>query len=73
MGKGRDLARPHGPVHAQVLDDFMDQLVIALLKRLADGDGNFEIPIAEIDATGSHIVSFSINNGNFHFEVRKKQ
>jgi hypothetical protein len=34
MGKGIDLARPDAPLHAEVLDDFKDQLMIVLLLRL---------------------------------------
>ena len=35
MGKGIDLARAAAPEHAAMLDDFKDQLLIALVKRLA--------------------------------------
>lgn len=71
MGKGIDLARPDAPLHAAVLDDFKDQLLVVLLKRLAV-DGKVNIPLAEMDDTGSDLVAFSINDGVFNFEVRKK-
>jgi hypothetical protein len=71
MGKGIDLARADAPLHAAVLDDFKDQLLIVLLKRLG---GIVSIPLAEVDDTGQNAVAFRIDeNKVFHFEVRKKQ
>lgn len=74
MGKGRDTAQAAdaSPAHAQVLDDFMDQLMIVLLNRCAK-DGKVSIPVAEVDATGSYIVLFNVVDGVFNFEVQKKQ
>lgn len=78
MGKGIDLARGvdlatgGSALHADVLDDFKDQLLIVFLKRLVDQEGHFAISVAEVDATGSHLVSFSINDGIFYFKVSKK-
>lgn len=69
MGKGIDMAREHAPEHAAVLDDLKDQLLIVLLKRLG---GNVSIPIAEVDDTGSNLVTFSVWGGAFHFTVSKK-
>lgn len=76
MGKGRDIARgsdPQAALHAQVLADFMDQLMIVCMKRLADKNGCVVIPVAEVDATGSSILSFSVTDGNFNFVVSAKQ
>jgi hypothetical protein len=56
MGKGIDAARPHAPLHAAVLDDFKDQLLIVLIKRLAK-DGALDIPCAEIDDTGRDLLA----------------
>lgn len=70
MGKGIDLARPHAPEHVKVLDDFKDQLLIVLLKRLG---GKVSIPVAEVDDTGQDLAAFKIVDRTFHFEVRKKQ
>ena len=55
MGKGIKLARqiPGHELHAQVLDDFKDQLLIVLMKRLADKDGRVVIPVAETDNTAA--------------------
>jgi hypothetical protein len=78
MGKGRDLARQAdlqsggSGAHADVLDDFKDQLMIVLLKRLAGPGGCVSIPVAEVDATGSYIVSFSVNAGIFNFVLSRK-
>lgn len=69
MGKGIDGARPDALLHAAVLDDFKDQLLIVFLKRLG---GNVSIPIAEVDDTGQDLLAFSVNEGVFHFETRKK-
>lgn len=70
MGKGVDLARAAGAgLHAEVIDDFKDQLLIVFLKRLGK---KVSIPLAEVDDTGSDILSFKIEDGVFHFEVSKK-
>lgn len=70
MGKGIDLAREDAPLHAAVLDDFKDQLMIVLLKRLGP---KVSIPVSEVDDTGGYVVAFNVENGAFNFEVRKKQ
>ena len=70
MGQGIDLARPESPEHAAVLDNFKDQLLILFLKRLG---GEVSMPLSEVDDTGQYLLVFSINDGIFHFELRKKQ
>lgn len=70
MGKGIDAARPHAPLHAAVLDDFKEQLLIVFLKRLG---GKISVPVAEVDDTGGDLLAFSVVDGVFHFETRKKQ
>jgi hypothetical protein len=70
MGKGIDAARAAGAgVHADVLDDFKDQLLIVFLKRLG---GQVSIPLAEVDDTGQDLLEFNIVDGVFHFHARKK-
>lgn len=69
MGKGIDAARPGAPEHAEVLDDFKDQLLIVFLKRLG---GTVSIPLAEVDDTGQDMLSFSVVDGVFHFELQKQ-
>ena len=70
MGSGTDAARVAGSgVHAQVIDDFKDQLLIALLLRLGK---SVTVPIADVDATGGYVVSFTIENGAFNFLVTPK-
>lgn len=74
MGKGIDMARAAGAgIHADVLDDFKDQLLVVLLKRLVDKTGSFSVSVAEVDNTGRDLVSFSVNDGVFNFVVSKKQ
>ena len=71
---GFDLARDAGAgLHADVLENFRDQLLIVMLRRLADKTGKVDLPVAEVDATGGFVVWFSVADGLFHFEVRKKQ
>lgn len=71
MGKGIDAAREHAPEHASALDDFKDQLLIALIRRLARRNC-ISIPVSEVDDTGGYLLAFSIKNGCFNFELRKK-
>lgn len=77
MGKGRDMARDLDlqsggtGLHAQVLDDFKDQLVIVLLKR-CQKNGKVRIPLKEMDDTGQDMASFAVRDGVFHFELSKK-
>ena len=70
MGSGIDLARAEAPKHAQMLENFRDQLLIALLNRAGPV---VSIPISEVDATGKFVVLMSVSDGNFIFEVRTKQ
>lgn len=70
MGKGIELARAEAPLHAAVLDDFKDQLLLALIQRLG---GKVSIPATEVDETGGYLLAMSINDGAFNFELLKKQ
>lgn len=77
MGKGIQAAREMGAgLHADVLDDFKDQLLIVLLKRLADKNGNLAIPVHEVDDTDGDLVAFCVKEvlgrPTFHFELSKK-
>jgi hypothetical protein len=72
MGKGIDMARADAPAHCQVLDDFKDQLLIVLIKRLADRQGHVRISVAEINDTGRDMLALRLFNGVFEFELRKK-
>lgn len=73
MGKGIELARAAGGgIHADLIDDLKDQLLIVLLKRLAV-DGKVSIPVEEIDDTGGDVLSFSIDESRvFNFVLGKK-
>ena len=70
MAKGTDLARSFAPAHAAAIDALKEQLLIVFLKRMG---GRVSIPVAEIDDTGNDLFAFSVNDGVFHFEARKKQ
>lgn len=71
MGKGTDAARAAGAgLHADVIDDFKDQLLIVLLRRLGS---TVTIPVREVDDTGRYVCSFSVKNDAFNFEVTEKQ
>ncbi len=80
MGQGIELARAANQedLHADVLENFRDQLLIVLIKRLADKDGNLVIPVAETDDTGKDLLAFSVQDAGtpqvaFHFQLQKKQ
>lgn len=73
MGKGIDAARLAGAgIHADVLDDFKDQLLVVFLKRLQKAGQKLDFPVAEVDETGHDLVSFSVDKGIFHFVLSKK-
>lgn len=78
MGKGIDLARGLDletggtGIHAAVLDDFKDQLIIVFLKRLKAAGQKLDFPVKEVDDTGQDMASFRVINGAFHFELSKK-
>lgn len=75
--KGRDLgidaARAAGAgVHADMLETFKGQLLIALLRRLHRLGQPLVIPAAEVDATGGFVLAMSVKDGAFHFELQRK-
>lgn len=73
MGKGIETARAAGAgIHADVLDDFKDQLLVVFLKRLQKAGQSLDFPVAEVDDTGRDLVSFHIVNGVFQFVLSKK-
>jgi hypothetical protein len=72
MGKGTDAARAAfgSAEHADLIDSFKDQLLIVFLKRLG---GKLECPVSEVDDTSQDFFAFSIQDGRFKFEIRKKE
>ena len=80
MGKGIDLARGldlesgGAGLHADVLDDLKDQLIVVFLKRLKAAGQKLDFPVAEVDDTGKDLVSFRVDPRTraFHFELSKK-
>jgi hypothetical protein len=75
MGDGINMARIDSPEHAAAMENFRDQLLIVFLKRLLKGSGKtrLRIPVAETDDTGGDLLAFAVRDGDFIFEVRKKQ
>lgn len=75
MGKGINLARDAGSgLHADVLDDLKDQLLIVFLKRLRTLGHTLRFPVTEIDDTGHDMVAFSVDPATreFTFKLSKK-
>ena len=69
MGKGIDMARDLAPEHAQMIDDFKDQLLIVFIKRLG---GKISVPVSETDDTGQDMCKMSVVDGVFNFEIVRK-
>lgn len=75
MGKGIENARLAGAgIHADVLDDLKDQLLVVFLKRLKKYGHTLDFPVSEIDDTGKDVVSFRVDpvTRDFHFELGRK-
>lgn len=75
MGKGIQLAREAGAdIHAEVLDDLKDQLLIVFLKQLKALGHPLTFPLTEVDDTGHDQVSFSVDpmTQAFTFVLSKK-
>lgn len=72
MGSGIDLARDQAPVHATVLDEFKDQLLIVMAKRIRALGGDLDFPVSEVDDTGQDTLAFNIVDRVFHFQLGKK-
>lgn len=70
MGKGIDMARADAPEHAQVMDDFKDQLLLVMVKRLG---GKVSIPVEEADETGRYVLKMNIIDRIFNFTLEQKQ
>jgi hypothetical protein len=73
MGQGIDMARAAGAgIHAAVMDNFKDQLLIVFLKRLQAAGQSLEFPVQEIDDTQRDLLSFSVRDGVFQFKLSQK-
>lgn len=76
MGTGIDAARAAGAtVHADVLENFKDQLLLVLIRRLG---GKVQIPVAECDNTGGLVLNMAVKDfpgeaAAFHFDLGSKQ
>jgi len=69
---GIQAAAVHAPEHAKLLNRFKEELLIVFLKRLKAEGCSLVFDVAEVDDTAQDIVAFSIRDGAFHFELRKK-
>lgn len=75
MGKGIDMARaiPGSELHADVLENFKEQLLIVFLKRLRNKYGDdLVFSVAETDDTEGYALAFSIEGRAFRFVLSKK-
>ena len=75
MGKGIQLAREAGAgMHADVLDNLKEQLLIVFLKRLKALGHPLTFPVTEIDDAGQDMVSYSVDpfSQSFTFTLEKK-
>lgn len=71
MGTGIDAAKAAGGgIHAEILDNFKDQLLLTLLRRLGP---DVVIPVSEVDESGGYIVLMSVTHKQFNFTVKPKQ
>lgn len=79
MGKGIEIARPGAPEHAAMMDDFKDQLLIALVRKIAaqSGDETSEVAVRveQVDRTGEVILMMRVDQVEkvFYFQVARKQ
>jgi hypothetical protein len=74
MGLGIDLAKEDSPDHAEVMENFRDQLLVTLIKREVErsGNGKAVITLDEVDSNGSINVSMAVVDGSFEFEIKRK-
>ncbi len=56
-------------------DEFRQQLLVAMARRLAGPDGVFTIPVTDVDDNGQYIVTMEGDpvTRSFKFSVSKKQ
>ena len=73
MGIGIDLANENTPEQAQAMENFRDQLLVALITNQAEG-GKFELPVADLESTGGVGIAMRIDQhtGTIHFEIKRK-
>lgn len=72
MGQGIDLAALDNPVHAALIDNLKDQLLIAFVNKFG---GKITLTVEELDKTGNYLLGFRINqiNQTFEFKTENKQ
>jgi hypothetical protein len=63
------MARAAGAgIHADVIDDLKDELLIVFLRRMG---GKVSIPVAEVDNTAGLGIALRVVNGVFEFELQE--
>jgi hypothetical protein len=74
MGKGTEEAAKENPEHAQVIDDFKDQLIICLVQKLAETSegGIVKVPCSDVDNTGGSLMHMAIVDRTFNFKITRK-
>ncbi len=70
MGDGIDLAALDNPEHAAMIDNFKDQLLVAMVVKYGP---EVNILVSEVDATGDYVLKMNINGGSFNFTAERKQ
>ncbi len=75
MGDGIKLAAAHAPVHAALIDNLKDQLLIVFLKRLEAMGHPLAFALSEIDDTAQDTLAFSVDpdTKTFRFQLGRKQ
>jgi hypothetical protein len=66
-----DLALVDAALHIEALNGLRDQLVIYLLRTIADAHGRAHIPATSLDAAGRYTVACCLSDGFFDFVVTK--
>jgi hypothetical protein len=73
MGQITDAAAQHNPELVRLMGNMKDQLLIALIKRLADEKGELTIPVTEVDDTWCAMIQIEVSvEKAFKFKVLKK-
>ena len=74
MGQGIEMARVDNPEHAEVMENFRDQLIIVIMKRLKQKYGDdLVFSLRDVDDTGQDMLAFKIDEQkNFVFVLEKK-
>lgn len=59
------------PEKQKSLENIKDPLIIALMRRLSDGQDEFTMSAYELDAAYEYALAMRISNKNIHFKLVK--